>query len=57
MMKRWCELCGIFGRHVQVNTGQGSVGGVATDITDDGELLIKKGDGEIVKVISGDVLH
>jgi BirA family biotin operon repressor/biotin-[acetyl-CoA-carboxylase] ligase len=55
MLNRWRELCGMLGRQVRAEIAQGMIEGVAKDIADDGGLLIKKDNGEIVKVTSGDV--
>lgn len=57
MMDRWRALCGMLGQRVKAENAQGTIEGVAQDISDDGGLLIKKDDGEIVKVMSGDVVR
>lgn len=55
MLKRWKELCCNFGKSVKIMGRKESFEGVAIDVDPFGALLIKKNDGEVVRVLSGDV--
>jgi len=55
IINEWKKRWGDFGRRVHVDFDDSVVEGVAFDINDKGFLLIKKDDGTIERVISGDV--
>lgn len=56
IMKEWTERWGGHNKHVRVSTEDGSVvEGTATGIDGEGHLLLKKEDGSMVKIITGDV--
>lgn len=51
----WKKYSVNLGREVMVNTIKETIEGVATDIDQDGLLLVKKADGSIQKITAGDV--
>ena len=51
----WKALNNTIGSKVKVSDGEKEVEGVAIDIDNDGFLLVRKEDGDISRIISGDV--
>jgi BirA family biotin operon repressor/biotin-[acetyl-CoA-carboxylase] ligase len=51
----WRKLSGFLGSYVRILDGQRSVEGTALDLDTDGALIVRLKDGNIHKVISGDV--
>lgn len=56
IIKEWTERWRDFNRRLQVNLGEKVVEGVASGVDENGYLLLKKDDGTIEKIISGDVI-
>ncbi len=56
VMRRWKELSDIIGRTVDVDMIRSHVRGQVQDVDDDGILILKDENGEIHRIISGDVL-
>ena len=56
VMARWKELSDIIGRKVAVDLIGSRITGRVEDVDDDGLLILKDGEGNIHRVISGDVL-
>jgi BirA family biotin operon repressor/biotin-[acetyl-CoA-carboxylase] ligase len=55
--ERWRELSSTLGRRVKV-TGEGApLEGDATDLAEDGALVVRAVGGELVRVVAGDVEH
>ncbi|NOZ77144.1 MAG: biotin--[acetyl-CoA-carboxylase] ligase [Euryarchaeota archaeon] len=57
LLEEWKELASTLGREVRVRTMKGSIEGRAVDITPDGALLLRMGDGRVVKVVAGECIH
>lgn len=55
VLKKWRLLCGNLGKPVRIFGRNDSFEGVALDIDEDGALLVKKDDGSVIRVLSGDV--
>lgn len=55
ILLRWKKLCCNLNKQVIIYSRKENFKGIAVDIDDDGALIVKKKDGEIVKVLSGDV--
>jgi BirA family biotin operon repressor/biotin-[acetyl-CoA-carboxylase] ligase len=51
----WRSLSCTLGRTVRVAAGEGEVTGVAEDVDAAGALLVRRADGELVRVVGGDV--
>lgn len=57
-VKEYRQLCATLGRNVRVELpGTGILTGLAEDVDDDGRLLVRDHDGELVAVAAGDVVH
>ncbi len=52
----WRSLTGMLGKKVRVSLPSGDMEGIAADLNEDGFLLVKKKDGALVTVTSGDVV-
>lgn len=52
---RFREICATIGRRVTVQRGKDSFSGIAEDISPGGELIVKKDNGEMISVNSGEV--
>lgn len=50
-------LCSTLGRRVTATVPGGRVAGEAVDVGDDGALLVRRADGDVVRVSSGEVVH
>jgi BirA family biotin operon repressor/biotin-[acetyl-CoA-carboxylase] ligase len=55
MRERWRSLLATLGRLIQVRQGQTVLSGVAEDVNDNGELLLRRYSGELVSITWGDV--
>ena len=56
ILKEW-KLCShTLGRKIRVDMGERIITGEAVDINEEGTLILKKEDGELVKVISGTII-
>jgi len=53
----WESLCETIGRTVRLGTGTASIAGVAVGMDDEGALLVRRDDGTIDRVVSGDIEH
>ncbi len=54
-LRRWREMADTLGRIVRVETPAGAIEGMALDVDDAGALLVRRRDGEVHRVIAGDV--
>ena len=57
MLDEWRRHAATLGRRVRVFLGQTTVEGTALDVTNEGALLVERGDGSRTVVHSGDVEH
>ncbi len=55
LLEKWRELCCNLRKPVKIIGRKESFNGIAMDVDSDGALIVKKDNGEIVKVLSGDV--
>jgi BirA family biotin operon repressor/biotin-[acetyl-CoA-carboxylase] ligase len=55
VLKEWKSLCSFLGSKVEVTTLKEKIEGIATDIDENGALIIKLQDGTLRKILSGDV--
>jgi BirA family biotin operon repressor/biotin-[acetyl-CoA-carboxylase] ligase len=55
MRERWRSQLATLGRLIQVHQGQTVLSGVAEDVNDNGELLLRRYSGELVSITWGDV--
>ena len=55
MRERWRSHLITLGRTVQVQQGSTVLSGVAEDVNDDGELLLRRHSGELVQITWGDI--
>ena len=56
ILKEW-KLCShTLGRKIRVDMGERIITGEAVDINEEGALVLKKEDGELIKIISGTIL-
>lgn len=55
VIQRWRELSDMAGKRVRVHSFNGSLEGTIAGIDDDGTLLLTGADGDVERVISGDV--
>jgi len=53
----WRKLSGFLGSHVRVLDGQRTIEGIALDLDSDGALIVRLKDGNVHKVISGNVIR
>lgn len=52
---RWLDRAAIVGKEIAVRHGNDEVRGVALGISDDGTLELRRADGQLVEILSGDV--
>jgi BirA family biotin operon repressor/biotin-[acetyl-CoA-carboxylase] ligase len=57
MLEEWRSLSGTLGRKVRIVTHSRTFEGVATNIDDDGALLLRLKNGNTVRILSGDCIH
>jgi len=55
VFKKWRTLCCNLGKPVEIIAGNRSFTGIAMDIDEHGALMVKKDDGKVERVLSGDV--
>jgi BirA family biotin operon repressor/biotin-[acetyl-CoA-carboxylase] ligase len=55
VQQEWASLLGTIGRHVTVASGGETVAGLAEGVDSSGALLIRRADGDLVRVSFGDV--
>ncbi|WP_018340408.1 biotin--[acetyl-CoA-carboxylase] ligase [Corynebacterium caspium] len=57
LLHTYRERCATLGQHVRIDTPNGSIEGVAQDITDTGEILLCRNDGTTHSYSAGDITH
>ena len=57
MLEEWRSLSGTLGRNVRIVTHSRTFEGTATNIDDDGALLLRLKDEKLERVLSGDCIH
>lgn len=55
VLESWRSLCTTLGQKVKITGQKENFEGIALDIDESGALLIKTGDGKVVRILSGDV--
>ncbi|MCX6007265.1 MAG: biotin--[acetyl-CoA-carboxylase] ligase [Chloroflexi bacterium] len=55
IMSEWTRHMGTIGRRVSVNTGSGTLEGIAESVNPGGNLVLRLDDGSIREVVAGDV--
>ncbi len=55
MRERWRSHLVTLGRTVQVQQGSTLIDGIAEDVNDEGELLLRRHSGELVNITWGDI--
>jgi len=56
ILKEWKLYSHTLGRKIRVDMGERIITGEAVDINEEGALVLKKEDGELIKIISGTIL-
>ncbi len=56
ILKEWKSCSHTLGKKTKVNIGEKVVTGEAIDINEEGALILKKGDGELIEIISGTII-
>ena len=56
ILKEWKLYSHTLGRKIRVDVGERIITGKAVDINEEGALILKKEDGELVKIISGTII-
>ncbi len=56
ILKEWKLYSHTLGKKIKVNIGENVVTGEAIDINERGALILKKGDGELIEIISGTII-
>jgi BirA family biotin operon repressor/biotin-[acetyl-CoA-carboxylase] ligase len=56
IISRWADLNSTLGRHLSVRVGTRSVEGFAQALDGDGALLVRRDNGQIERILSGDVV-
>ena len=56
ILKEWKLYSHTLGRKITVDVGERIITGEAVDINEEGALILKKEDGELIKIISGTIL-
>jgi len=56
ILEEWKLYSHTLGKKIKVNMGERIVTGEAVDINEEGALILKKEDGELIKIISGTIL-
>jgi BirA family biotin operon repressor/biotin-[acetyl-CoA-carboxylase] ligase len=57
LLEEWRRLSGTLGRKVRIVTHGRTFEGIATNIDDNGALLLRSEDGNTVRILSGDCIH
>jgi BirA family biotin operon repressor/biotin-[acetyl-CoA-carboxylase] ligase len=53
--QRWRRLCGTLNKRIKVSLPGGIITGIAEDVTQEGGLVIRTGDGSTKVIFAGDV--
>jgi len=56
ILKEWKSYSHTLGKKIKINIGENIVTGEAIDINEEGALILKKGDGELIEIISGTII-
>ena len=56
ILKEWKLYSHTLGRKIRIDMGERIITGEAVDINEEGALILKKEDGELIKIISGTIL-
>lgn len=56
ILKEWKSCSHTLGKKIKINIGKNVVTGEAIDINEEGALILKKGDGELIEIISGTII-
>ena len=56
ILKKWKLYSHTLGRKIRVDMGEKIVTGEAVNISEEGALILKKEDGELIKIISGTII-
>lgn len=56
LITRWAELSATLGRHLSVRVGSETVEGFAQALDGDGALLVRRDNGRVERIVSGDVV-
>jgi len=56
ILEEWKLYSCILGKEIRVNMGEKIISGKAVDISEEGALILKKTNGELIKVISGTII-
>ncbi|MBA7498817.1 Bifunctional ligase/repressor BirA [subsurface metagenome] len=56
VLKEWKLYSHTLGKKIRVDMGERIITGEAMDINEEGALVLKKGDGELVEIISGTII-
>jgi len=56
ILKEWKLYSHTLGKKIRVDMGERIITGEAIDINEEGALILKKEDGELIKIISGTIL-
>jgi len=56
ILKEWKLYSHTLGKKIRVDMGERIITGEATDINEEGALILKKGDGKLVEIISGTII-
>ena len=56
ILKEWKLYSHTLGKKIRVDMGERIITGEAMDINEEGALILKKGDGELIKIISGTII-
>ncbi|HPJ31107.1 MAG TPA: biotin--[acetyl-CoA-carboxylase] ligase [Methanothrix sp.] len=57
LLEEWSLRSGTLGRRVRITTRSGEFEGVAEALEDDGALVVRRDDGDMVRVFAGDCIH
>jgi len=55
VFKQWRERLVTLGQEVQVSSAEATYKGVAESVASDGSLLLRQPDGNLLKIVAGDV--
>ena len=56
ILKEWKSYSHTLGKKIKINIGENIVTGEAININEEGTLILKKGDGELIEIISGTII-
>ena len=55
VFRQWRDRLVTLGKKVQVSSGEAAYSGIAESVSDDGSLLLRQPDGDLLKIVAGDV--